>query len=243
MRGGAGTIVPMLVLAWAAAASAERVELRTSDGFLLVGDLEAAAPEAPAAILLHMYRSDRRAFDPLVARLRTEGVTTLAIDQRTHGESVRQGETLRRVADVPRGGFGAVLRAGVHDVAAARALLEARGLGRGGLVLVGASYGCSVALLASAEPGVAGLVLLSPGTGYFGVDVVGAARAFPGPMLVVAAEDDGKAAARARALAEAHSGPERLIIHPTGGHGTRLFAPRPGVLDRIAEFVRSLPGG
>lgn len=220
------------------AGAAERVELATEDGFTLVGDLHAGAPEAPAAVLLHMYKSSRAAWAPLVPALREAGYTVLALDQRAHGESTtRAGETVE-VAALPRGAFGDFVRAGPKDVAAARALLDKRGLGKGGLALLGASYGCSVSLLASqARPGVDALVLLSPGSAYFGVDVTGAARAFPGALFAVAAEDDANSARASRALTEAHAGASRLHVYPSGGHGTRLFAPRPDLLGRIVDFL------
>lgn len=233
-------ILPVLwaALVLAAPSGAERVALATADGFTLVGDLHAAAPEAPGVILLHMYRSDRRAWDPLVPKLREAGFTVLALDQRAHGESTRRGAETVRVADLPRGGFAAFVRAGPKDVAAARKLLAKRGLAKGGLALVGASYGCSVSLLsAAAEPGVGALVLLSPGTAYFGVDVTEAARRFAGALLGVAAEDDPGSARGTRALVEAHPGPDELVIFPSGGHGTRLFAPRPALADRVVEFL------
>ena len=81
------------------------------------------------------------------------------------------------------------------------------------------------------------LVLLSPGDAYFGVPVTDAARGFAGPVMLVAAEDDANAAAAARALAAARTGPSELEIFASGGHGTRLFAPRPGLVGEIASFL------
>ena len=227
----------VLVLA-APAAWAERVSFETEDGFTLVGDLWAGAPDAPAAVLLHMYGSNRGAWTPLVPKLRDAGFTVLAFDQRAHGESTSRAGGELRVAEIPRGEFGAVLRDGVRDVAAAEALLAGRGLGHGGLVLVGASYGCSVALLASqASTGVGAVALLSPGASYFGVDVLPAARAFQGPLLGVAAEDDPGSARGVRAIVKAHPGPDELVVYPSGGHGTRLFGSHPEVMARVVEFL------
>ena len=215
------------------------VSFETSDGFVLTGDLTSAADaNAPVAILLHMYRSDRSAWAPLVPDLVAAGFTVLAIDQRTHGESQEQrGETVN-VATIPRAAFGEVVRAGVHDVKAAVGYLAQQGLATDRLVLVGASYGCSVSLLSAEEmEGVQALVLLSPGTNYFGVDVVEAASSFPGPLLVVAAEDDRNAVESARVIAARHRGAGDLEIYRSGGHGTRLFGPRPQLKRRIVEFA------
>lgn len=215
------------------------VSFETEDGFVLRGDLvSGGSTESPVAILLHMYRQDRSTWKPLVPALTARGITVLAIDQRTHGQSTRQGEKDVRVADLPRDSFGDVVRAGPKDVAAARAFLVKRGFLADRLALVGASYGCSVALLSAGEvEGVRALVLLSPGKAYFGVAVTDAARGFAGPVLLVAAEDDANAAAAARALAAARTGPTELEIFASGGHGTRLFAPRPGLAGEIASFL------
>lgn len=224
----------------ARAAEPEAVRFETADGFTLHGDLVAASdPEAPAVILLHMYRSNRKAWAPLVPRLAEAGFTVLALDQRAHGESVRRGEKTVRVEAISREDFADVVRAGPKDVAAALRFLRERELGAGGLALVGASYGCTVSLLsAKTVEDVRALVLLSPGTSYFGIDVVEAAKAFDGLLLAVAAEDDPRSAESARRLIEAHAGPEELVVYPSGGHGTRLFAPRPDVMKRVVELLR-----
>jgi len=215
------------------------VSFETSDGFVLKGDLTAAAAvTAPVVILLHMYRSDRSAWAPLVPDLLAAGFTVLAIDQRAHGESQqRRGEKVD-VATVPREAFAQMVRDGVHDVKAAVRYLAGQGLATDRIVLIGASYGCSVSLLSAGEvAGVRALVLLSPGTNYFGVDVVEAAGSFPGPLLVVAAEDDRNGVASARTIAARHQGADDLEIYPSGGHGTRLFGPRPQLKQRIVEFA------
>jgi pimeloyl-ACP methyl ester carboxylesterase len=216
------------------------VSFETSDGFVLKGELTSAADaKAPVAILLHMYRSDRSAWAPLVPDLVAAGFTVLAIDQRTHGESQeRHGETVN-VATIPRAAFGEVVRAGVRDVKAAVGYLARQGIATDRLVLVGASYGCSVSLLSAEEvEGVQALVLLSPGTNYFGVDVLEAASSFPGPLLAVAAEDDRNAVESARIITARHRGTDDLEIYRSGGHGTRLFGPRPPVKRRIVEFAK-----
>jgi pimeloyl-ACP methyl ester carboxylesterase len=236
--------LPVLLLV---AASAEKtrtpfslpVSFETSDGFTLKGDLTSSADaNAPVAILLHMYRSNRSAWAPLVPELAAAGFTVLAIDQRAHGESKwRRGERVD-VAAIPRADFGELVRDGVRDVKAAALYLARQGLATDRIVLIGASYGCSVSLLSAQEvEGVRALVLLSPGTNYFGVNVLAAASSFPGPLLVVAAEDDRQAAESARIVAARHRGADDLEIYRSGGHGTRLFGPRPQLKRRIVEFA------
>ena len=230
-------------IALAAPAQAEEVSFVTEDGFTIVGDLHAGPADAPALILLHAYRATARSWGTLIPMLHDAGYTVLVLDQRTHGRSTNQNGKPLRVKQIPIEDFGPTLREGVQDVAGARALLEARGLGGGGLALVGASYGCSVALLSTqSQPGVDALALISPGISYFEVPVKPAIRAFAGPILAIAAEDDANRADRARDLTEAHPGKSELIVYPTGGHGTKLFRGRTEAMDAIVEFLgRVLP--
>ena len=220
------------------------VSFETSDGFVLKGDLTSSADaNAPVAILLHVYRSDRGAWAPLVPELAAAGFTVLAIDQRAHGESKQQRGERVDVASIPRTEFGELVRHGVRDVRAAALYLAQQGLATDRIVLIGASYGCSVSLLSAEEvAGVRALVLLSPGTNYFGVDVLEAASSFPGPLLVVAAEDDRNAVASARTIAARHGGADDLEIYRSGGHGTHLFGPRPQLKQRIVEFAEKAVG-
>ena len=166
------------------------------------------------------------------------GFTVLALDQRAHGDSIHRKEKVVRVADVPRSEFADLVRQGPADVQAARAFLKERGLGTDQILLFGASYGCTVSLLSAGEvEGVKALVLLSPGTSYFGVDVTGAARDFRGPILAVAAEDDPPAVESANAIVGVHEGTDQVVIYTSGGHGTRLFPARPEVLDLVVQFA------
>jgi pimeloyl-ACP methyl ester carboxylesterase len=215
------------------------VRFETSDGFMLHGDLVSAADvNAPVVILLHMYRSNRSSWAPLVPKLVEAGFTVLALDQRAHGESVQQGDRTLKVEQLTRQQFSTLVREGAEDVQAARHFLKERGIAVARIALVGASYGCTVSLLSSGSvEGVRALTLLSPGTAYFGVDALASARGFQGSLLAVAAEDDPRSVESARRIVGKHPGEHELVIYPSGGHGTRLFAPRPEVMDRIVEFL------
>ena len=227
------------------AAAPEAVAIETSDGFALRADLwRAPDPGAPVAILLHQFNRDRHSYSALVPALERKGFTVLALDQRGQGESKTQktANGVRRldVQELPRGAVGAVVKAGPADVAAALELLAVRGVETDRVVLVGASYGCTVSLLAAAATkSVRAVALLSPGTDYFGVDVLPAARSFAGALFAIAAEDDPvkSSPVSARTLAKVHEGPEELVIHPTGGHGTALLESHPDLADAIAAFL------
>lgn len=229
----------------ARAVAPEAVAFDTSDGFALKADLwRSAEANAPVAILLHQFNRDRRSFAPLVPALQQRGFTVLAIDQRGQGESVRQktagGERTLHVQQIPREAVGPVVEAGVQDVAAAIAFLAKSAIAVDRVALVGSSYGCTVSLLATQkEKSVRAVALLSPGTDYFGVDALAAAKSFPGALFSIAAEDDPVKVSpgSARAIAAAHEGPEELLVYPAGGHGVALLAAHPELASRIAGFL------
>jgi pimeloyl-ACP methyl ester carboxylesterase len=244
MRPAAFGLLTIWVLLTAHAALGEEVQFATDDGFTIHADLtRAESEEAPVAILLHMYRSDRHAWKRLTPKLTAAGFHVLALDQRTHGDSTRRGEETIRVEDIPRPRFGAVVRKGVLDVVAGYRFLQKQGLSTENVAMIGASYGCTVSLLAARDlPGINALVLLSPGALYFGVSVLEVVRFYSMPMLVVAAEDDRDAADNARALTEAHKGKKELVVYPSGGHGTRLFDSHPEIIDSMLTFLSSATG-
>jgi dienelactone hydrolase len=83
--------LPTLLLA--AEPSMREMSLTTPDDYVLSGTL--TVPEGrgkhPAVILVHEFRSDRKAWEPLAEKLNARGVATLALDLRGHGRSTQQG--------------------------------------------------------------------------------------------------------------------------------------------------------
>lgn len=220
----------LLVALAAAAPAQEVVRFATSDGFQLEAHLVASSQgDAPVAILLHQYRSDKKSWGPLLPALQTAGFTALALDQRAHGGSTKKGAEKVEVAGVAREKFGALVRQGPEDVKAALACLRGKGFKAERVVLIGASYGCSVSILAAAAlPEVKALVLLSPGEDYFGVDVRAALRGWAGPALVLAARED-KSTPGSLALARPgkegpHAGTRFVGEWAGSDHGTGMLA-------------------
>ncbi|HBP22620.1 MAG TPA: hypothetical protein DEA08_33180 [Planctomycetes bacterium] len=210
-----------LAAAQPAQAPLEAVRFESEDGWTLHADYAPAKDAAaPVVILLHQYRAQRGSWRKLVLGLQAAGLHALAIDQRAHGESTRKGSEQVQVAQVPRGEFAQLVRQGPRDVAAGLAFLRKRGLAAKRVLLCGASYGCSVSLLSSGLPEVAGLALLSPGKAYFGVDVAGAAAKFKKPVLIAVAKGDG--CFRDLPALEQAAKPAVLVLEGRQ-HGTRLL--------------------
>lgn len=231
----------------------EAVRFETEDGLELHAThwrhAERAAEASPMVIALPAYGHARISYLPLVLPLSRRGISMLAVDTRGHGDSsVQNGEHLsaKVVARDPE--FFADL---YRDVASAlRHVTEDVEAPPGRTILVGANVGASAVLdhVARDPEGVAGLVLLSPGAEFLGLDALEDAAALPEdlPVLVVESEVDranGKSAvakalgARATVvLAE----PDPPVDDPEAAHGTRLLRTAPGVADQVADWIASV---
>jgi alpha-beta hydrolase superfamily lysophospholipase len=226
-----GTALSLLLLA-AEASAAQRVTFRTDDGVNLVATwYEPATRPAPAVILVHMLTRSRREWEPVAQRLSSEGIGALAVDLRGHGES----------AAGPLGGPDRVdYSTMVLDLRAARRFLAQRSDVQPARVgVAGASLGANLAvLLASADPSVVSLAVLSPSLDYRGLRIEAAARKVTRPMLLVAGDDDPYASRSARDLQKAGGGPRELLILPQAGHGTAMLGRDATLTGALVDWFR-----
>jgi dienelactone hydrolase len=211
-----------------AALPAERpVQLRASDGTMLTATLyEAATTPAPAVVLVHMLTRTKEDWGRFAGRLQASGATALALDLRGHGGSA---------------GSAAPSAAMALDVQAAVAWLGTRNEVRpGAIVVVGASLGASLAVLAAAESQtVRGVALLSPATEYRGVRLEPGLRGYgERPMLVVASSEDPYALRSARALVSAEAPERELLVSPVPAHGSHLADRDPSVAASLLDWLR-----
>lgn len=216
----------------------------TEDGWTLAATLTEGDQRDRAVVLVHQLASDRREWEPLLHRLRAPpAVTTLAVDLRGHGESLRgpmgEGVQWTRFGTDPAAWGGVV-----KDVQAAVSYLQQQGVSR--VVLVGSSLGASACVGATAGAGrVDGLVLLSPGLSYHGLEVrpgfVSYLRA-AGPSrraLILGSAGDPPAAEAVPALASLGAGRvESELFAGERRHGVSLCNARPARWDRVEAFVR-----
>lgn len=219
------------------------VKFQTSDSMEIVGDYFDApksSQPAPAALLIHMFRTDRSTWKPLIAPLRAAGFAVLAIDLRGHGDSARAhlDELKPRLERQDPGVFRDMLR----DVEAAHGwLLSQEGVDKARFVVVGASVGASLAIdYAARDRSVDGVVMLTPGTGYMGLDSVTPAMRYGArPVLLVSVEDDRRAV---DLLAKMNPGATSHVEGRGTGHGTRIFEVVPGMTGRVVEFLTQSVG-
>ncbi len=237
---GVTTLATALMLFGAGRASAEVVKFTTDDGIKIVGEFWRPAStegDAPVAILLHMYRSNRAAWKPLVPKLTDAGFAVLAIDMRGHGDSVepKSKDLARRVQKRDPSLFKAMH----HDVAAAQAFLaKQKGTDMSRVALIGASVGCSVAIdYAARSSSVDVVVCMTPGTGYLGVDSTKPIiKLGDRPTLLLATEDERQATDE---LCRLNSKVTCEIVGKGRVHGTHMFGKIAGIEKRIVDFVKA----
>jgi len=166
--------------------SPEKVRFATSDGVNIVAEYVAPKDRAaPVVMLLHMYRSDRTSWRPLIPKLHEAGFAVLALDMRGHGESVEPAAmTLAKRA---LGRDEALFQQMYEDVKAGYAFLAQRpevDLTR--FAIIGASVGCSVAIdYAGRDRSVDVVICLSPGEHYLGVDSTRDIRTYFGTSILI----------------------------------------------------------
>lgn len=221
----------------------------TADRWSLTGTLTLGADNHGAAVLLlHQLGSSRAEWSQLVERLqRPPAVTVLALDLRGHGESVQgpggSDERWESFGEDPTKWEG--LR---RDVSAGVQFLRMSG-GARSVVIVGSSIGSTAALQGAAElDQVAGLVMISPGLAYHGVDVLPSVAGFAqrsqqrSPVLLVAGDQDTYSVEAVSTLGDAMGTVAERQVYPGREHGVSLCNVDPERWSRVEGFIRQALG-
>lgn len=213
-------------------------EIETDDGVVLHGDYrpvavadgseaDPAGAGEPAVVLLHMYRSTREAWTPILEPFQAAGIATLAIDMRGHGESTA-GPDGADLAARAQARDPELFRAMWRDAAAAVAWLEKRGHDAGRIGLLGASVGCSVAFDAARRDDRLRVVgVLTPGTNYLGISTLDQLGDW-GDRATLIVSSIEEAERGAKPIADALSKTQRAKVtywelEESRVHGTNMF--------------------
>jgi pimeloyl-ACP methyl ester carboxylesterase len=203
---------------------------RSRDGLRLDGAVVGSG--STSIVLAHQYPSDLCPWLSYAAVLASSGFQAFLFDFRGFGKS-EQGQTPAaawRLED---------------DVAGAVA--EARRRGARRVILVGASMGASVVVVAAPtiEPLVDGVVSLSAEwdldslLGSHGLNPSEAAPRLRVPWLLATGTNDRLVSpAQTRALAARAGGAAHVIVIPDGGHGWSLLEASPKLVRALAAFYR-----
>jgi alpha-beta hydrolase superfamily lysophospholipase len=226
------TATPARTAAWVAAPrppDPSRVTIRTGDGINLAASWK-ELPSAPAVLLVHDFSRDRRQWAELADALRARGLSTLALDLRSHGESgtargSRPGSPSPSLLKDPNG-FP-------RDVEAACVWLR----GRAGKVgVMGLSVGANLAILATASGWADTAVAISASTERLGA-LAGKRPTAPRSLLVLAAEADPGRATSAQNLLQAASEPKGSRLFPGAAHNLDLLTQHPEALEAALSWL------
>lgn len=236
----------------------EKVTFKTEDGVEIVGDYLSAGAGSPPVLLLHMMPATRASWHPFMDKLREAGFSSLAIDWRGHGESVKKfqispldkaGGRDFRFQNTDKYEFldykkfsDKEQQAKILDIRAAVEWLEKnKGAREDSLLVVGASIGANLALQYLAEnPGIKKAVLLSPGLDYRGVktDVLVKRLNSGQKVLVAASADDEYSLESVRELNRLNPAQTELREFSGLGHGTTMFLKKAELVDEVIEWLK-----
>jgi dienelactone hydrolase len=207
------------------------IRFRAADGARLVGVLLGPVRARSGVVLSHENSGGLCNWLFYGRRLARQGYRVLAYDAPGFASSP-----------------GSRVRGGRYDRDVAGAVRELRRRGVRRIVLVGGSLGAMSSIVAGADitPPVNGVVAVSPGAVFSGLDARAGASRLRVPVLYLAAEDDPGFPEIARSLfASTSSVDKQLVVRPTGGHGYELLRNAAGAPNRelVDAFVRAHTAG
>lgn len=217
-----------------------------NDPLLLQGDFTPPrTANAPVLVCLHGLGSTRAEWQPLIDAARKKGWGAYAYDARGHGrsQSTLAGDTIAH--DSRRDRTPAFWQAMPGDlIRVLDALEKQKNVAPKQRILVGASLGANVCLLGAGSSPAAGVIALSPGIEYAGLNVESAMAGLPAPALLVSAKTDLYAHASAERLLSLAGWPGFVRWTALDGgtargdHGTQLFDGK--MEERLLEWIASV---
>ena len=209
------------------------VTFPTEDGVLLHATWKPspAGAAAPAVLLVHAFSRERRDLAVLADELLARGFSTLAVDLRGHGESVRKGGARIGLSPSLQTSPSAFPR----DVEAACAWLRSRASRVG---IVGFSLSGNLAALATASRWADAGVAVSAYADRLPA-LAGSRPTASRGLLVLASEADPGRAESARALDAAGRDPKAVVVYPGAAHALDLLTLEPGAKKATIEWLEA----
>jgi alpha-beta hydrolase superfamily lysophospholipase len=200
------------------------VRFRAADGVRLLGVMLGRGPAA--VVLAHEAGSMTLcSWLPYGRALARRGYRVLVFDARGQGSSSTSRSPSRQFR---------------VDLDVAGAVREMRRRGARSVVLAGGSFGAmaSIAAGGSIRPPVDGVVPVSPGLSYRGLDAEAAARRLNVPTLFVVAQEDADFPEAARRLHDATATQDKRLLVVAGyGHGSAVLADSAEARAAVDRFI------
>lgn len=219
-------LIPALA-AQVASAAPQSVKLTAADGTALHATAEVPDGAKAGVVLVHMAGRSQSDWRFVAEKLSRGGMATISVDLRGHGESARAGEALTDA-----------------DYAAMEADVEAavgwlRSQGTQSVSCAGASVGANLCLrVASRDPKIVNLALLSPGLKKNGLTTAAAMEAYgERPVLFVASMEERYDGISAEKLEDRAAGQHHLELLTDAGHGTKMLNRDPAVESLLLSWL------
>lgn len=194
-----------------------KVHFKTKDGWTLAALYQAPQKGKPVAVLVHGVGSVKEEWDKLATELGKLGFGTLALDLRSHGESLK-GPNGQKTDWQSLGAAGGWARL-EEDIEAAIKYLGRKKIPPSRIGLAGASIGANlVSQVAGRHPDLAWVILLSPGRDYRSVRVN-----FPLTPPTLSAASPPDAYAFSTYLDMVRAAPGIKFLQARNGHGVQMF--------------------
>lgn len=215
--------------------SPARVSFSADDGFVLIGSLwKNPSTSKPSLILVHQFNRDRHTFDALAQDAFSRGYTVLSFDVRGFGESVMKNNTHVAFTSFTEKDYQHIAR----DILSAQKFLQVEHV-----AVVGASIGANAALnFGVLSPSAAGLVLLSPGENFKGIDTFSAAQKNTVPFLVVSSAEDQYSNESSQHIFDLSPlSDKKLLSLENAGHGTDMLLRNASLSKKIVDWLDNHP--
>ncbi|MBU0540189.1 alpha/beta fold hydrolase [Patescibacteria group bacterium] len=223
----------------------EVISCKTIDNIKITGDWVAAPTTFGAVILLHMMPADRKSWAAFQVMLAKQGLASLAIDLRGHGDSVESADGARYDYEV----FSdEEHQSSILDVIGAFDWIKRRGFKADKVAVCGASIGANLALqFLAEEPELAGAALLSPGADYHGINALeDVEKVLPSQALWAAAsagDDQPSFNTAQKMIAAAESDKKEFVELKNAGHGTAMLESHPETAAALADWLKDVIQG
>ncbi len=253
MRKNSNTIAALLALAIGltnfSAVAAPKVPAKEqrvvieSDGWKLVGDLllPQAKHPVPAVIMLNRAAGDRTEYASLAVRLTEQGIASLRVDLRGHGESINKGKFIPYNQE----SVEATIKPSHEDVTAIHGYLKTmRGIDPKRIGFVGASYSGEMMAIAARKSGYGrAYVALSPGS--FSDESMEVIDGSGIPWLFVRSADEKVADLMKEVFTALREKSRKAEIIEVAGteHGSRILDVQPDMTEMIAVWFKHNLGG
>ncbi|MEO0281956.1 MAG: alpha/beta fold hydrolase [candidate division WOR-3 bacterium] len=214
-----------------------QVSFTTDDGVLIYGNFkEPEQKNGKAIILLHMLRTDKSHWKDFSDKLNEKNYTTIAIDLRGHGQSIKKNNVDYRWQSFSENDFNKM----VLDVKAAKIFLLERGYDPNKIALIGASIGANIALnYASTDEEIRVVALLSPGLDYRGVKTEKSMQDFDGYVFIASSKEDEPSYSSCIKLKDIGNSKKTVIFYENAGHGTWMFE-KTDLSEKLLDWIENV---